>query len=194
MSGFTGEDSFGKRRRALEESFFEQRNQELLEQLRQRQSEQAHKDQLAAASGITDDAVLQQLVSLNIGAETVAALALVPLVQVAWSDGSIDPKERSAILAAAAESGLEQQSPSYQLLDSWLEQRPDPSLMVAWKDYMRAVCHMLGGEAAASLGDGLLERARNVARAAGGILGLGGKISSSERAVLDELQQVFTGE
>jgi hypothetical protein len=38
----------------------------------------------------------------------------------------------------------------------------------------------------------LLGRARGVAEAAGGFLGLGKRISSAEQAVLTELEQAFT--
>jgi uncharacterized membrane protein YebE (DUF533 family) len=67
------------------------------------------KEALAAASGITDDAVLDRLAAFNLGADTLAALSVAPLVVVAWADGGIDDKERSAVLAGAAEAGLGRQ-------------------------------------------------------------------------------------
>ena len=42
------------------------------------------------------------------------ALALIPLVEVAWADESMDDREKEAILAAAADEGLDEQDPSYQ--------------------------------------------------------------------------------
>jgi hypothetical protein len=58
-----------------------------------------------AASGITDDALLDKLVALNLHGETLAALSLDPLVMVAWADGHIDKGERIALLSAASGGG-----------------------------------------------------------------------------------------
>jgi len=40
--------------------------------------------------------------------ETVLALQLVPLAAVAWADGKIEPREREAVLKAAAAQGIEE--------------------------------------------------------------------------------------
>ncbi|MBW2418385.1 MAG: hypothetical protein JRH19_07550, partial [Deltaproteobacteria bacterium] len=61
----------------------------------------------------------------------------------------------------------------------------------AWKDYTVALLGFLGDEAREALGRDMLERAREVARATGGLLGLGRRISDEEQAVLDELEAVF---
>jgi uncharacterized membrane protein YkoI len=106
------EEFLGDRRKALEEEFFAKQNQRLLRQLRETTAAKATHDALAAASGITDAAVLAQLAAVDLNSETMAALALVPLVEVAWADGTLDAKERSALLAAAEDAGLSQDSAS----------------------------------------------------------------------------------
>ena len=98
--------SLGGRRNELEETFFSQRDQELMQTLRERIASQERLKALAEVSGITDGELLAQLDQLDVSAETVAALSLVPLVAVAWADGTIDPKERNAVLAAAVALGL----------------------------------------------------------------------------------------
>src|SRR5437763_2479063 len=60
----------------------------------------AHQE-LRKASGMTDPALLDQLVALGMTGKTVAALSLVPLIWVAWADGVIQDNERTAILHAA---------------------------------------------------------------------------------------------
>lgn len=180
------------RRKALEESFFAKQNEKLRRDLREQQAAKARKEALAAASGISDDAVLEQLIALDIAADTVAALALVPLVEVAWADGSIDDKEQAAILTAAEQAGLEKGGASHQLLQSWLAARPDQEVRGAWKDYVNALCNTLSAEPKQALKEQVIGRARAVAEAAGGFLGLGSKISSKEKAVLDELEQAFS--
>jgi uncharacterized membrane protein YebE (DUF533 family) len=100
------EEAFGKRRHALEESFFEKKNRDLLEKLQQQVQTEESVSALSQASGITNEGVLKHLVALEIGPEAVAAMSMVPLVAVAWADGHMDKKERDAILKAADEQGL----------------------------------------------------------------------------------------
>jgi hypothetical protein len=135
--------------------------------------------------------VLEQLAAVDLSSETLAALSLVPLVEVAWADGRLDAKERSALLAAAERAGLSKDSASYQLLEEWFRERPSPKLLAAWKAYVAALSQTLNIRAQDALKQDLLGRARLVAEAAGGFLGLGKRISSAEQAVLTELEQAF---
>lgn len=187
--------SFSGRRRELEEKFFLQRDMELLQSLREKAASEKRKEALATASGITDDDLLDQLIELDVSAETVAALFLVPLIAVAWADGSIDTAERQAVLGAAEQKGIQKNHPGYQLLESWLNQKPDIELVSVWKGYAAALSQTLHEAAKDALKDALkedlLRRARAVAEATGGLLGLGNRISKSEQAVLDELEQAF---
>jgi len=184
-------ESFGGRRRDLEEKFFAQRDQELLRALREKAALGERKQALAEASGIADEELLDQLQQLDIGAETLAALSLVPLIAVAWADGSIDSKERRAVLSAAEQKGVGTEHPGYPLLERWLQEQPDPALLAAWKEYVSILSQTLDESALSDLKAGLLGRARAVAEAAGGLLGLGNRVSKSEQAVLDELEQAF---
>ena len=148
---------------------------------------------VAAASGITDDAVLERLAALDLGGDTLVALSLVPLVMVAWADGSIDDKERGAVLAGAAEAGLGGQDVGRQLLDQWLREPPPRDLLAAWTDYIRAISATLDEDAKRALKAELLGRARKVAEATGGFLGVGRRVSASEEAVLERLERAFSG-
>jgi hypothetical protein len=185
------EDILGDRRRALEEEFFAKHNQQLLQQFRQTMTAKAKQEALAAASGITDPAVLEQLAAVDLSSETLAALSLVPLVEVAWADERLEAKERSALLVAAEQAGLRKDSASYQLLEEWFRERPSPRLLAAWKAYVAGLSRTLDVQAKQALKQDLLGRARMVAEAAGGFLGLGTRISSAEQAVLTELEQAF---
>ena len=185
------EEFLGERRKALEEAFFAQHNQRLLQQFRKTMAAKATQEALAAASGITDAAVLEQLAAVDLSSETMAALSLVPLVEVAWADGRLDAKERSALLAAAEQAGLSQDSASYRLLEAWFRERPSPKLLAAWKAYVAGLLRTLDVHAQHVLKQDLLGRARVVAEAAGGFLGLGTRISSAEQAVLKELEQAL---
>lgn len=179
------------RRRSLEEEFFHRENQRLVENLRKMHRIEKSKEALAHASGITNDAILEKLLELGIQAETVAALALVPLVEVVWADGHLDEKERQAILAAADAGGLAREDLDYELLQSWLIRRPEPRLREAWRQYIEGLCEQLSEEERNALKADLLDRARAVAEASGGFLGLGSKVSQAEAGMLEELEKAF---
>lgn len=179
------------RRKALEEAFFADHNEKLLQKLRDKAAKTAQKQSLTGVTGINDDAVLDQVIKVGLCSETVAALYLVPLVEVAWADGEIQAKEREAILRSAAEHGVDTGTVAYALLESWLDHPPQPALLETWKGCVAAVASSLDDHAFAVLRDTMLERARAVADAAGGFLGLS-KISAKEQAMLEELAAAFS--
>jgi len=146
--------------------------------------------ELALASGISDEAMLRILLDLDVETTVLTALSLVPLVEVAWADGKMDAEERTAILAASGDQGIQPGSSAHDLLASWLEHLPRPELFAAWRAYIEAVLEPLTPGEREELRVGLVERARRVAEAAGGILGLGA-ISGSERLVLARLDEVL---
>lgn len=180
----------GDRGRALEDEFFRKEDQRLIERLRELRDRSASREGLAKASGIKNEAVLDKLLQLGIRPETVAALALVPLAEVAWADGSIDAQERKAVLERAEKSGIVPGSTDYALLESWLERRPEPKLRSAWTQMVEGLLEHMTAEQANALRAGLIERARNVASASGGFLGMG-KVSPAEADVIRQLESAF---
>ena len=180
------------RGRALEEAFFKKQHAEQLEKLRQKEAHEEARRALVEASGIDDMDLIDRLVAIGIHAETLAALTLIPLVEVAWADGHVDDRERAAILKGAESSGLEHGSPSLELLLIWTQDRPAPDLLTSWKSYIRALCAELSTEQKNHLEERIIGRARTVAEAAGGFLGLGSKVSKEEEAVLRELRETFS--
>jgi len=172
------------RRKALEDQFFQRQDQELLRRLKQTSERQ----QISEITGITDAAALDAISDAGIGAETLAAIGIVPLVAVAWADGRLESNERRAVLHAARDAGLGQDSPAHAILDRWLEARPGSHLLEAWKGYVAA----LSPEVRQALRADVLGRARRIAEAAGGFLGLGNKVSKDEERVLDELERSFS--
>ncbi|MFT5524400.1 MAG: tellurite resistance protein, partial [Pirellulaceae bacterium] len=109
-------DFLGDRRQALENSFFAKKNAELLDQLRDQMQTESKRQAISDASGITDEVVLDELLAIGMDGQTVAALSLVPLVEVAWADGSIAADERAALNSACEEIGIKKGSPAFALL------------------------------------------------------------------------------
>jgi hypothetical protein len=77
------------------------------------------------------------------------------------------------------------------LLESWLAHRPDGHLLEAWGAFIVGLCAELGESERESLKNQILGRARSVAKATGGFLGFGGRISNEEEVILAELAKAF---
>jgi hypothetical protein len=180
-----------ERRAALEDEFFHKENQKKLEKLREQLAAQETKEELRKASGMTDDAVLDRLVTLGLRGPTVAALSLVPLVAVAWADHELEDEEREQILQAAAGKGMGPGTPGHELLTTWLAREPDAALLDAWEDYMKALMSQLNDEQVRMLRSQVVNFAKVVASSAGGFLGFG-RVSSREEKVIERIEQVFT--
>lgn len=180
------------RGKALEDQFFQKEEQEKLQALKAKQEKGERKAALRTASGMDDDKVLDRLVEIGISAGTIAAVSLVPLVEVAWADGSMEDRERDAILQGAKGKGIEEDSPSYELLQAWLAKRPGPELFDAWAAYIEALDAELTAGQLEILKRQVIDRARAVAEAAGGFLfGTFGRVAPEEKAMIEKLEAVF---
>jgi tellurite resistance protein len=179
--------------RSLEEAFFARENARLLEQLRAKARHEERRRALRDVIRIPDEQLVDHLLELGLGPETVLAVTMVPLAMVAWADGEVQAKEREAILRAAEGNGIAPGSIARQLLEDWLTQPPGPKLVDAWKRYVAAIWPALSPHEHDEIRQSGLERARSVADAAGGFLGLGSRISAKERAMLDEIAKVLAG-
>ena len=179
-----------ERGRALENQFYEKESQQKLAAMKHKLDEQGTKDELRKASGMTDDAVLDKLVHLGLRANTIAALSLVPLIQVAWADGKIQDNERTAILQGAHGKGLEKGTPGYELLQTWLQHKPTDELVDAWEAYIKALASQLNDEQNRLLKNQIVGFAKMVAASAGGFFGIG-KVSATEEKVLHRIEHAF---
>jgi hypothetical protein len=185
------ERSLRDRQHTLEDTFYREDAEAYRVQLELRREEEGVLADLAAASGISDEAILRRLASFGIRAETLAALTLIPLIEVAWADGRMDAREREAVLAGAESTGIPKESPSHGLLRIWIEDQPAPDLVDAWSEFIGTLCRELSEEQVDHLRCNIVGRAHEVAEAAGGFLGLGSKVSKEERAVLERLERAF---
>ena len=184
------DDSLQRRGQALEELFFQERDKVLLERMRTEIAAKQAREALAEVCGISNEKVLQSLVDQGIAPGTLVSLTMIPLVCVAWADGKIEEKERNAILKAAIDNGIADDSAAYNLLSDWLRSKPGPELMDGWKLYTTSLRCTLDSAAYGQVTSAILERTTEIAKAAGGILGLGA-ISASEQKILDDLEKAF---
>ena len=181
---------FGALGRTMEDVFFFEKEQNLIEARRKLEQLQETKENLAKVSGIHNEAVLERLIALEIRPETLATLFVIPLVEVAWADGDLHEKERDELIKFGEKTGLRNKNVDPKVIGAWLKHKPDPALMEAWVHYVQALSSQLSETDRRALKEEVLTDARAVAQAAGGFLGFG-KLSEDERKVLDRLEAAF---
>jgi hypothetical protein len=181
-------DRLTKLSRSLEDHFFYAENLMLKKELLRLQHEKESIDALSKASGILNPAVLKELVKCNIRPETLAAMALVPIIEVAWADGTISESERKAVQKAASGQGLPE---SNLILQEWLSNKPAPPLFDIWRKYMEGLCEIITPDSLIALKKELIKNTKMVAEASGGFLSLIDPISPEENAVLNSIESFF---
>ncbi len=183
-------DALHKREKALEEEFFARKDQQLRDKLKATFEQEVTREKLKAATGLTDPQILDRLVALQVRGETMAAFWLYPLVEVAWADGKVDRREHEAIVAAAVAGGIEQGSPGFEALEAALADGPTEARREVWFAYARDLAARLDAKERRAVREDLVQRARVVAEASGGLLSVR-KISSNEQRVLDRIAEAF---
>jgi uncharacterized tellurite resistance protein B-like protein len=186
------DDGFERRRKSLEEEFFVRKDSELVDKLRKQLEKAQPRETLRQITGISDESVIDTLVALHVDRDTLAAFALYPLVEVAWADGEVDERERQAFLKAAAEHGITVGSPGHDALREFLKESPREEARKAWFAWADELKRKLDPDERRKVRDALLERARAVAEASGGFLGLGNRISAGEQRVLTAIERAFS--
>lgn len=184
------EELFGDRRRTLEEEFFRKQNQHLLDSMREKSETEHVRDALRTTTGIDDEALLGQIVELGMTAATLTAAAVIPLVAIAWADGTLEEAERRQIFRDPLVTGLGEAANT--LLTSWLVTPPEASLFDTWVEYTRSLLPKLAPSAISSLKSATIARAKAVAEAAGGgPYRIGKRTSGEEQSVLQKIEAAF---
>ena len=175
--------------RSLEDAFFFQEDQRLLESLREMKALEATTGLLAEVSGITDPRVLLRLAQVGVTPSMAASLSILPLVAVAWADGAVDAVERR-VLVESLDQAFFFQTIDKDILEAWLSFPPPADLLDAWEAFTRHLVFELEPRERVALAEELMGHAQRVAQAAGRLLGFGGT-TPAERAVLDRIEKAL---
>jgi hypothetical protein len=175
----------------IEDAFFAKEDEKLIKELQILQKMNNSKKELSAVSGIKNDAVLEKLVSLDVRPETLASFTVIPLIEVAWADGTPDTQEQKSILSIIDGNGFfKKGNINYKLVEQWLKRKPKSELFEAWDIYIRGLCRHLPPEGKEILQKEILTNARIIADSSGGFLGIG-SISDAEEKVINKLEAAF---
>ncbi len=181
-------DALHQRGKALEDEFFYRVDQKLGQDLRRRLQRDEARQRLTAATGFAEEQLLNHLLDAGFDTPSLASLALVPLVFVAWADGSVTPQERRKVLSEALHRGIMNQPDASKLVEGWLAHRPPQSLWNLWTEYADAVRASMDPALAEILGNEIMRAATSVAEASSAGFGQG-KVSRAERDVLGDIAE-----
>jgi hypothetical protein len=173
--------------RRREDEFFYKRDQELILAARRHAESEAQFRELSAVTGISDQQILQDLQRFDYNPQTALLLELMPLVQVAWSDGSINELERERIFTIARLEGIETGDSRWDRLAQSLETRPSDEFFQATLRGLRASLEGMPVEDRRRRDRKLIMRCTSVGSVSGGFLGFGPRISNAEQAAINEI-------
>ena len=182
---------FKDREHAMEATYFRQQDAKLLKALR----DNAKLDEIAVAmaENLAIDIVdlLVRVRAFGVRPETAAAFLLVPLVQVAWADGTVSRGARQAVLHFALASGIAAKLPAYDQLLDWLETKPPETLFDVSLEVIAYGLAVLTANEDERRVKRILQACRNVATASGGgiarIFSLTSGVSDAEASVLSAI-------
>jgi hypothetical protein len=175
-----------------EEEYFRRRDSELIEQMRTRAAAQQRLERLSQLLQVKDEDILNAVAGLGFNETTAVLLWIVPMADVAWSDGVVTQAQRDIIVATAREEGVAPGTPADQLLTAWLEQPPPIDLFMATLKVLRDLFQLLPPCQRTEQTNQLLRRCTDVAGASGGFFGLTDRVSAIERARLSEIEAAIS--
>ncbi|HEY8461057.1 MAG TPA: hypothetical protein VIM99_11785, partial [Blastocatellia bacterium] len=116
--------------------------------------------------------------------ETIPLLHIVPLVEVAWSEGGVADREREMIFEIAEARGIRPGSVAHEMLSHWLENKPSERFFDNSLKAIRVIFDLLPAEQREAGRRDLIAYCSQIASAvASGIFGRGG-INDEERLLI----------
>lgn len=173
-------------RKAKEEEYFHKKEQELIEKMRQRVSKEEERRELAEFFFVEDAEILDDLQELGYSRQTIFLLFLVPIIHVAWIDGSVTEKEREAIIEIATARGMDKGSPAESMLLDWLNNRPPDEFFEKTLRLIRNILKTRPNSVRLIREQTLAHYCSVVANASGGFLGCG-KVSAAQEELIRKI-------
>lgn len=177
------------REKAMEANYFRQQDARLLERLRNANKFDAMAEALRDGLHVDNPELLERARSLGINADNASAFLCMPLVQVAWAEGSVSRKEHDVVMRIAHERGVEAGTPGNDQIDEWLRIRPSDDLFDTAIEVLKFGLDVFPPAEREERVQRLLDACHDVAAVSGSEiarqLGLGDGVSRTEAHALD---------
>ncbi|MFW5968147.1 MAG: hypothetical protein ACOCV2_11545 [Persicimonas sp.] len=174
-----------------EDKYFKKRDAQKLADARRERQLEAVKEQ--EREGVREalqssEKVAEEALNLGFDSETARVLPLVPVIQMAWADGSVSSAEDEQVRQLADRFGIRDNSPADEFLTLLLEERPSD---LFFERVNRVIAHLVEENPDYWSEKSVVSLARDVAEASGGFFGLTDPINSDERDLLEDFAQAF---
>jgi len=141
-------------------------------------------DRIAFETGestIVRFSIADRVRGLGFEGEAASLVDLLPLVHVAWADGSVHAKERAAILKVLDVRGMPSGRP-YEVMLALLEKKPSQAYLDESLSVLKQLCKDDAGHQKS-----VVQMCLDVAKSAGGFLGVFRKINPREREIIEHI-------
>jgi hypothetical protein len=162
---------------------------QLIEEMRKRAAREEEHRRTAELYRIEDPRLIEALEKLGYTHRTIVLLELVPLIELAWSDGSVSPSERNWILQFASTHGIGEDTPAWRRLALWLDHCPSPEFFEGTWHAMEAHAAFLPAEERAAAREAIIRACTDFATATCQRFGWHGRICAAKRRVLEEIRK-----
>ncbi len=177
-----------------EEKYIQKAEQDARARLRQERQlaaiRQQEREGIAQALG-TNEEIAAAALELGFDADTAMVLPFVPILQVAWADGSVSRAERSQLLELGARYGLADHPAGLEFLELLISERPSDTFFAKVNALMERIVKENPTD---MLHKNLLDMCVAVAQASGGFFGFTDAIGKEERALLEQFASMFKAE
>ncbi|MCA9034899.1 MAG: hypothetical protein KDA91_07215 [Planctomycetaceae bacterium] len=140
--------------------------------------------------GASNESLMTELLRCGVRMDSINIMLLAPLAHIAWANGVLKKGQKRDILEILVENGIAIESVQFETVQEWIHHNPGMDLFRKWKDYIGALRRFASAEALRSFQDITIERAYQVAFAAGGYLGHS-CLSRAQEQAIQELRTAF---
>ena len=150
-----------------------------------------HIASILAALNLSDRQLAERMLLLGFDAETASVLYLLPLIQVAWANGSVSRAERAQILRILRLREIPEGSRAWQMCESLLESRPTDIFLHNSRRLLQGMLKNKGRAVEVQVERELIELCLDVAEVSGGIFGFGRRVSGAEEEAIRAIAATF---
>jgi tellurite resistance protein len=140
---------------------------------------------------MNDLELIAELHKLGLDADSFRAVALLPLVEVAWADQSVQAQERKSILLIAKGHDL-LEGRAAEVVETWLTTRPSDETFALGRRVLATLAHRksgLGADMPEHVTETIVDLCAVVAESAGGLFGVLWTVSSAERRTIKRIAE-----
>lgn len=171
---------------AKEHKYIQNKDFELIAKMHSRAKLQTEREKLGTVSEADNEELLQDLQLMGFNREMVSLLYLIPLIQIAWSEGTVTSPELRKIIEIARSNETLTKAGLDQLLN-WINNKPSDEFFASALNIIGIILESLSDEERNASTKDLLSYCTSVARASDGFFAPGHKLADIKKSQIAEI-------